>query len=1382
VKSEQAGRAQAPVAIRDLIDVPPVKTVIQLVDLVDPDQRGRLADSFVLTDEVRAHLRRFLVALNARTGFAAFLRGHFGTGKSHFLAFLDLLLSGEVSSARLSVGDTDLEHLVEAGVAQRCLVVPISLVEHSATESLERVVSDALARATGPVSPALDPGQLGRHIDTFRYHLRQHYRDILDIYLLEHGLTEEALFSPDKLHRLDELAQEVGYAFRPEPGRVERFEHLFAYAEQEGRQAVVLLLDELSEFLHARTGPALTEDVRFLQYLGETTAERPLYVVAALQEYLEAAEYGLPGEVVRKIKDRYPHNLELTSSHIEEIVATRLIRRRPGADEVIARVHAGLRLALQGFPVSFPRFARTYPVHPATTLLLDRLKPLLSRGRGIIDFIHYRLRGSESRGIPPHLDAPVDELITPDMIFDHFRVRFRENIEIAEYETLVYAWYERHLPEIFPDPDRRNLADRVVKLLILLAISPEPRPYSVRTVAQALLVRVSRLDPDANVRIVQEVLQTLESRGAYVERMPALEDGRPDFDDVYRISLKADLNVLVGRRIQAMVTSLEGAPALRIYEALAPELELESLPFSHLLGRGPQPYVIQWQRTPREGLVYLGGLTDIDVATLTQTVARLRDEELDWVLFIGVPYEVEQQRVHLDEVLLPALRRVQDPCARTVLFWLPTPVGFDGEDGAFLRETLARKAVLDQARTLAGTSRADAMAALLTAELANARPRVEGIFHRAYYQGRVSSVTGDEEDVSGLGRPRFEQTLLALFTPVLADRFPDHNLCAPLGRPPTMDDVQAIVENLFRTGVYQPRKGDPDLLANRIVSLLRPLGLVKKAGNSLTLAPDSSRSGVAKAFLEMVGEDPRPIAEVQRALRKGTFGLIPTMFQLLTLGLAYAGAITCYARGARKDPGQLSALNFAAIDSVSQGDLGRIDLSPLEGLPFLENLPTLRGNTTPQRLAKVWESIHKARGALIHVARQVRQGIEQAPDRYRDRLHVEALADYCQVLETLASAVRPDLPAHQGVEAFLHAVRSQPVCGDVYRRLKDVAQFLQDGMRRLLAIEQYLEAIGPLPDGLEFASLDRRRADVLTLLNDADITADGATRVARVEHAFRQFQAEYVEVYARRHETNRGPSRFKSHAALQDDPRYRLLERLSTLTSLAVDDWKGAIDRRIHSALEKQCLEFDPGRLLSIPTCTCGFRIQDQVTVEPLHRLHAALSEAVAQYLSALQTPEHREHLAHAARELQTTDHSQAGSIQRFLDLIDQPLPSSRLLTPADCSPWLELLTPELLQTIAQALRGTSHIQERNLAVLVARLQDRCLARADAAAELQRFLEEDAPGPGVTHYRFVFRDNQDAPGSTAHHTPSQSRNPEPEPAAGPQPLTKGSGTRGTTSE
>lgn len=78
--------------IGDLIEVPEIKTVIQLKDLQDSHLQQMILHSFVVTGEVQDSLERILTSFSQPEGRGVFLKGHFGSGKSHFLSMLSLLL------------------------------------------------------------------------------------------------------------------------------------------------------------------------------------------------------------------------------------------------------------------------------------------------------------------------------------------------------------------------------------------------------------------------------------------------------------------------------------------------------------------------------------------------------------------------------------------------------------------------------------------------------------------------------------------------------------------------------------------------------------------------------------------------------------------------------------------------------------------------------------------------------------------------------------------------------------------------------------------------------------------------------------------------------------------------------------------------------------------------------------------------------------------------------------------------------------------------------------------------------------------------------------------------------------------------------------------
>ncbi|MEI9476057.1 MAG: DUF6079 family protein [Deltaproteobacteria bacterium] len=356
------------IKVNDLIEVPEIKTVIQLKDLQESNLRRMILDSFVVTAEVSKSLEMIFASLSRPEGRGAFLKGHFGSGKSHFLGVLSLLLRYPESWETLTGQEPSLGGFRKNLQARKFLVVEISLIQHRGTEFLE---------------------------DIF---LREVFR---------------------------ELSTHLGHPFEGRESRQETFEEIRRAMRGLGFSGMVLLVDELSEFLRSKTDAhAYNEDIRLLQYLGEEASSFPLWIVASLQEWIE--ETGeINQDTFNKIKDRYPVRITLGRSHIEELISHRLIRHREGADDEIRKVFRSLRRYFPSFPVEESRFVRLYPVHPATIALLDRLRPLFSEHRGIVDFIHYRLKGDTERGIPSFLEKPAQELLGPSAIFDHFLHRIR---------------------------------------------------------------------------------------------------------------------------------------------------------------------------------------------------------------------------------------------------------------------------------------------------------------------------------------------------------------------------------------------------------------------------------------------------------------------------------------------------------------------------------------------------------------------------------------------------------------------------------------------------------------------------------------------------------------------------------------------------------------------------------------------------------------------------------------------------------------------------------------------------------------------------------------------------------------------------------------------
>ena len=151
--------------VGDLVEIPEIKTVIQLKDLEDTHLRRMILNSFVVTGEVESSLQAILTSLSGPEGRGIFLKGHFGSGKSHFLSMLSLLLREEQSWPFLLEQAPSLKNLHKNLFSRRYLAVEISLIQHRSTEFLEDIFLSAIFRELSLRLPIPFEGEESRRAD-----------------------------------------------------------------------------------------------------------------------------------------------------------------------------------------------------------------------------------------------------------------------------------------------------------------------------------------------------------------------------------------------------------------------------------------------------------------------------------------------------------------------------------------------------------------------------------------------------------------------------------------------------------------------------------------------------------------------------------------------------------------------------------------------------------------------------------------------------------------------------------------------------------------------------------------------------------------------------------------------------------------------------------------------------------------------------------------------------------------------------------------------------------------------------------------------------------------------------------------------------------------
>ncbi|MFO7952291.1 MAG: DUF6079 family protein [Bacillota bacterium] len=1268
--------------VKDLIQVPPVRTVIRLADLHNSELRRHMVETFILTSEVTFTLNNIFKKIAASRGEGFFVIGNYGSGKSHLLNILSLILSDEEARQKFSktcrenqTADGNLPELANQAASKTPLVVEISLVEHSNREYLEEIILKQVAAKLQGDHSAKSPEPSG---------------------------------SPGSEKDTEELPAEL-----LEMPRQKAFEKLNLLLKQKGYGGLLLLVDELSEFLRSKENPrTYNEDIRFLQYLGEFAEAVPAWIIATMQENIENTG-SLSGELLHKIKDRYPVRFQLSGEHVKEIVSGRLVQKTGQADQALPQILEELQNAFAALPFSREDFFELYPVHPATVDLLDELRPLFSQHRGVIDFIHYRLVGDDRRDIPPFLDQPAANLLSPDYIFDHFRERIRETVETNPYSDQVFHYYEREAKNIFSDSADIEIALRLLKLLIIGALARAPKRFTTEELAQLLLYRYSGLESSINYDYIEEIMEKLYAHGAYIS-LKETEKGAP----TYSIDLKADVTLLMQKKLANITAALTPADQ-RIIDGLLPWLDEAYLPLNKLQKEPFKDEEITWQNTKRTGKVIFKSPADLSRDALEDLREELQYKETDFAFFLVQPFFSGQENGKAFN-WQSFLKECDAELRRCLALWVPREITAAEEEQ--LRNAYAY--ILLKEEYAADNSPAGRqISKQVETRLGEEMRKVKEIFRNLYFQGHLRAGEHMPSPAS-YGYMPLKELTAQVASEILKARYPRHSEIRPLSEQITGSLIQRTLDLLFSP--YLEEESLERGTKMMIESYLAPLGLVKKKNQNYQLEINPKTSPLIGEFLNRIPEEGQVSLErLYRHLRKGPFGLNATCFQVLGTAAILSGAVTAYQGGKRLGPSQVNYYRFWNIEAIGPGSLIRPELQKvLAEIPFLP--AKLRsGPLTFTAQQQAWEAVISFKTEWSQKTAEINKRIEQLKDYpFFASVNWENLGKAVSRFNTFLEEIKTSYASREGLERFLVACQSSPLIIDDWQRLTALEQFFNNDLPEILRLGHYLKDHSlKIPEGDNYKELRRRYQVLIDLLEEEALLWEEKYR-ERLKREFKQFQAEYISIYLSEHNREVGPERIKPYRAILETEAYRLLQQLGRINAVVVKNDLVSVNRLLAQPLERECQAANELLLTERPACSCGFLLGEKIELPEKNNMEKQVLEGLREYISALQGAEEKQKInAHSEHLELIGRRREAEPLQEILK-IDAAASGNELVKKLK-----PLVTQNTVAQINRALTGDAIIAERSIENLQDMLSERVFNTEQLKELFQRWLEGDETKP-----------------------------------------------------
>jgi predicted ATPase len=392
---------------RELINFDPIESVIQLRDADQQDTARKLVQTFVISHDMAEKLTQIVfrqLQFDQPTDNKALLVvGNYGTGKSHLLSVISAI--AEFADLTSSLQDRTVAEAA-ASIAGRFKVIRTEI--GSTTMSLRNI--------------------LVAELETNLAALGVDYRFPLSDQIPNNKGAFEAMMA-------------AFHARYPDHG-------------------LLLVVDELLDYLRTRPEMDLILDLNFLREIGEVCKDLRFRFIAGVQEAIfDSARFAYVSDSVRRVKDRFDQIL-IARKDIKYVVAERLLRKT--ADQQV-RIREYLMPFARFYGTMHERmdeFVRLFPVHPDYIDTFERIAA--AEKREVLRTLSYSMKQLLDREVPTDMPG----LIAYDSYWSILKENpsFRANQDIKEVIDCSTVLEDR-IRNAFPRPAYKPMALRVIHAL-----------------------------------------------------------------------------------------------------------------------------------------------------------------------------------------------------------------------------------------------------------------------------------------------------------------------------------------------------------------------------------------------------------------------------------------------------------------------------------------------------------------------------------------------------------------------------------------------------------------------------------------------------------------------------------------------------------------------------------------------------------------------------------------------------------------------------------------------------------------------------------------------------------------------------------------------------
>lgn len=388
-----------------------------------------------------------------------------------------------------------------------------------------------------------------------------------------------------------------------------------AFHKKFPNHGLLLVVDELLDYLRSRKDQALILDLGFLREVGEVCKDLRFRFLAGVQEAIfDSTRFAHVADSLGRVKDRF-QQVKIATTDVKFVVSHRLLHKTPEQIVAIREYLAPFAKYYGNMTERMDDYAALFPIHPDYVETFERI-PIVEK-RGVLQIISYAIK--ELVGQPVPTDRP------GIVAFDSYWKALKENAAhraLPEVKAIIECstTLEDKVQGAFPKKTYKPMAIRIIEGLSVhrLTTGDAPiglTPEELRDKLCLFHAGVAEMGNDPADDLLGQIENTLREIHKTVsgQFISTNKDNRQYFLDLKKTD---DYDALVEKRSETLSDDVLDR---YYYDALKQVLECTDIP-THITGFQIWQHEIEWQdrKAGRLGYLFFGAPNDRSTAVPTR--------------------------------------------------------------------------------------------------------------------------------------------------------------------------------------------------------------------------------------------------------------------------------------------------------------------------------------------------------------------------------------------------------------------------------------------------------------------------------------------------------------------------------------------------------------------------------------------------------------------------------------------------------------------------------------------------------------------------------------------------------------------------------------------